>query len=141
MTNEYWIEINEDNLKRLASTGFSDYKTLKEFVVLNGFDEMCNVRAEDPAATIRTGEHKASFIIGMDGMEFDHPCYFRNSKDGRICLTYNPYGLLFEVRRKAEAWAGQNGLKAKVSNQSWYYPQRTVFAVIYRPGENVWVKK
>ena len=127
-----WRETTLNNLKTIYSGEYSDFSLLEEFVRRNGFNRMSTSVPDYGVADIirKGGDYGRYDKKQYDKPPYiDHKCFFKNTKTGITCLTYNPYYEVGDIKNDVEKWAATYGLKTLFSDNSWYYPGRTCFVV------------
>ena len=135
-----WINTTEINLFNIYHGEFSDFNILKKFINDNGFNKMNYYLYHRPVKEVLTAGGfyaSATHDNRCRPPYIDHARYFKNTKTGTCCLTFNPYQTVEAIREEVDYWCFKNGLVAEYSAQSWYYPGSTCFVVIHLPEKKV----
>ncbi len=135
-----WERTDANYIKNIYHSSESNMDMLRRFIEANGFDRMHDYQ---PGANIKkvllSGGFYGRYSSENDPPYHDHKQYFKNTKTGLCCLTYNPYEQADKIRAKIKKWAHDNGLEADVydASHSWYSPNNTCFVVIHLPGRKI----
>ncbi len=141
-----WYSTNQLIKQYRTNLKASDPERLKQFIQINGFDQVALAR--DGAALKWIFENgrmpRGRVYIEQDPVPYqDHARLFKNTQTGLICLVFHPYRDPDQIGPELEGWAEKHGLVADIYGReySWYYPGRTALVVISLPGVLVNVQR
>lgn len=103
-----WDDLTTRDWRRIYHGERSNLKMLDDFVKINGFNRMHSACLDSNVRrTLETGRHSYHRWHDMNNAppELDHAKFFKNTKTGVCCLTYNPYFDADEIQEKVKTWA------------------------------------
>lgn len=136
-----WFTLKEKDISTFHRVNNFDAYTFNLFVKANGFNRWTQPGSQDYKRFLTNGRDTTGFPhISKECPPFmDHARAFKNTETGIVCMVYQPYEPVDNVREAVKDWVIGGGLEAEVYDPeySWYYPGHTCLVVIHLPGVEI----
>lgn len=117
-----WDKISKKSIRQhIYSSSCSNFEMLYKFINANGFDRMHDYQQGIRLVNVfeNGGFYGRCTYRAVAPPYLDHSKFFKNSRTGVCCLTYNPYKLAEEIRTEIQRWTQNNGLEAEIYDSSY----------------------
>jgi len=141
-----WHKLTDQSIKNFHDSKYFNEELLRDFISANGFTRYSFFSTErDYKKYLESGRATCGYRHEPEALPYvDHARSFKDTKSGKVCITYQPYQNPSDIEAEVKHWATRHGLETEVydKSHSWYYPDEfgTCLVIVHLPGVEIELK-